>query len=84
MDSSDARRVVTVELPVGLNSTLKLTLPIVLSVLGIGKLKDGQTTDILTREISSPKSPAATGFDVSGMELVNVTSTIFPQTQRHL
>lgn len=49
-----------------------MTLPIVLSVLGIGKLKDVQPTDLLTREISSPKSPAATGFDVSGMELVNV------------
>lgn len=49
-----------------------MTLPIVLSVLGIGKLKDVQPTDLLTREISSPKSPAATGFDVSGMELVGV------------
>ena len=48
-------------------SSLTLTLPIVLSIFGICKLKNSQTTELLTCKISPPKSSASTGFNMTRM-----------------
>ena len=41
--------------------------PIVLSIFGIGKLKNSQPTKLLTCKISPPKSSASTGFNMTRM-----------------